>query len=224
MNFEGIHHKTLLGGHDADLDVTGAQPAKGEAAEAFTVHRSCSNPLTCFAHVLRCSLPAMGELPFRLLRSTLEKMRAKFGRCKSRAKILAGPTTSSRRSKGGLLNVEIDFEFSCRTFSTCSKADEIRGSPHSSGRFCAKVRAACAFLACMRITRRPPHWQAGRPRALRRSADARLPSPPAMGGARRRPRRHPYLLFFDYFPPPPPRSSMGWVSARIKPPAMLTNP
>ena len=51
-DFEGILHKTLLGGHDADLGVAGARPAKGEATEGSVVSPSCSNPL----HVLHtCS-------------------------------------------------------------------------------------------------------------------------------------------------------------------------
>ena len=42
--------------------------------------------------------------------------------------------------KWDLINFEIEFEFFCRTFWTCSKPDEIRGTPHSSGRFRTKVR------------------------------------------------------------------------------------
>ena len=76
-----------------------------------------------------------------VLRSAFEELHVKCGRCKTRAKVLPASVNCFSTVKGGLLKFEIDFEFSCRTFSSCSTTGEIRGSPHSSGRFRAKVRA-----------------------------------------------------------------------------------
>ena len=74
-DFEGILHKTLLGGHDADADlgVAGARPATGEAAEGSVVRQSCSNPLTSFAHVDRCALPGIGEVASMPILHTLKR-------------------------------------------------------------------------------------------------------------------------------------------------------
>ena len=86
---EGILHKTLLGGHDADLGVAGGRPAQGEAAEGSVVSPSCSNPRTCFSHVLRCALPAIGELASMAILHMLDHLMLPFGRCKTRAKTVA---------------------------------------------------------------------------------------------------------------------------------------
>ena len=83
---EGILHKTLLGGHDADVGVAGDRPEKGEATEGSVVSPSCSNPRTYFAHVLRCALPAIGELASMAIHHILTDATLQFGRCKTRAK------------------------------------------------------------------------------------------------------------------------------------------
>ena len=154
-DFEGILPKTLLGGHDADLGVTGARPAKGEAAEGSVVRRSCSNPLTCFAHVDRCALPGIGELACMMILHTLTDLALRFGRCKTRAKMVAIQDSGGEIQKAGSLDFEIDFEFSCRTFSWCSKADEILGSPHLLGRFRAQKRPADRIPTPSRTIPRP---------------------------------------------------------------------
>ena len=145
----GILPKTLFGGHDADLGVTGARPGKGEAAEGSVVRRSCSNPLTCFAHVDRCALPGIGELACMMILHTLTDLALQFGRCKTRAKMVAIQDSGGGIQKAGSLDFEIDFEFSCRTFSLWSKTGEFCGSPHLSGRFRARVHAACSLHTCM---------------------------------------------------------------------------
>ena len=53
------------------------------------VRRSCSNPLTCFAHVDRCALPGIGELACMMILHTLTDIALQFGRCKTRAKTVA---------------------------------------------------------------------------------------------------------------------------------------
>ena len=78
--FEGILHRALLGGHDADLGVASGRPARGEAAEGSVVRLSCSNPLTCAARVLRCALPAIGELASLPSLDILEKEFLQSGR------------------------------------------------------------------------------------------------------------------------------------------------
>ena len=78
--FEGILHRALLGGHDADLGVASGRPARGEAAEGSVVRLSCSNPLTCAARVLRCALPAIGELASLPRLDILEKEFLQSGR------------------------------------------------------------------------------------------------------------------------------------------------
>ena len=143
------HPKTLIGGHDADLGVTGARPAKGEAGEGSVVRPSCSNPLTSFAHVDRCASPAIGELASMPILHILTDVRLQFGRCKTRAKTVAIQDSGGEIQKAGALDFEIDFEFACRTFSLWSKTGEFCGSPHLSGRFRARVHAACSLHTCM---------------------------------------------------------------------------
>ena len=58
-----------------------------------------------------------------------------FGRCKTRAKTNSGFDYFFPEVKWDLINFEIEFEFFCRTFWTCSKPDEIRGTSRSSERF-----------------------------------------------------------------------------------------
>ena len=66
-----------------DLSVSGVELTEGEGPEG----KRESNRCTYFSHVRPCTLPAIGELPCRVLRGTLEYVRAISGRCKTRAKM-----------------------------------------------------------------------------------------------------------------------------------------
>ena len=90
----------------------------------------------------------------------LKEMRLQFGRCKSRAKMVAIQDSGGGIQKAGSLDFEIDFEFSCRTFSLWSKTGEFCGSPHLSGRFRARVHAACSLHTCMCLTDVGGRWPA----------------------------------------------------------------
>ena len=139
--FGVILHNTFLLDDNAHLGVIGVELGLGEGLKTDGELRRARTSHTCFSLARRCTLPAAGELPSRALRSMLERMELICGRCKTRAKTLPASVDCFSTVKGGLLKFEIDFEFLCRTFSSCSTTGEIRGSPHSSGRFRAKVRA-----------------------------------------------------------------------------------
>ena len=93
------------------------------------MRRSCSNPLTSVAHVDRCALPGIGELACMMILHTLKGTQLQFGRCKSRAKMVAIQDSGGEIQKAGSLDFEIDFEFACRTFSLWSKTGEFCGTP-----------------------------------------------------------------------------------------------
>ena len=152
---EGILHKTLLGGHDADLGVAGGRPAKGEAAEGSVVSPSCSNPRTCFSHVLRCALPAIGELASLPILHILTDVVLQFGRCKTRAKTVAihGGGGNSRRSQNNSLSLS-------------SRTDRCADSNHPQ-HTCWAESPEPARAPCLRVLR---------PRALPRDSN-RLTAP-----------------------------------------------
>ena len=82
---------------------------------------------------------------------TLDGQQLQFGRCKSRAKMVAIQDSGGEIQKAGSLDFEIDFEFSCRTFSLWSKTGEFCGSPHLSGgsvRGCTQ-HAAYTHACCL---------------------------------------------------------------------------
>ena len=81
--FDGILHMELLSDDDVDLSVSGVEITEGEGPEG----KRESNRCTYFSHVRPCTLPAIGELPCRASRSSLEDRVAISGRCKTRAKM-----------------------------------------------------------------------------------------------------------------------------------------
>ena len=152
---EGILHKTLLGGHDADVGVAGDRPEKGEATEGSVVSPSCSNPRTSFAHVLRCALPAIGELASMAILHILTDVTLHFGRCKTRAKTVAilHGGGNSRRSQNNSLSLS-------------SSTDRCADSNHPQ-HTCWAESPEPARAPCLRVLR---------PRALPRDSN-RLTAP-----------------------------------------------
>ena len=68
--FYGILHMELLSDDNVDLSVSGVELTKGEGPEG----KRESNRCTYFSHVRPCTLPAIGELPCRIFRNSLEKI------------------------------------------------------------------------------------------------------------------------------------------------------